>query len=239
MKPELKRLIAFLGVETATVSHIERMVSAAGGFLGILCVATVTPLWVDWAGTTVLLASLGASSVLLFAVPHGQLSQPWAVIGGHLLSAAIGVTCARWVPNAALAAAAAVGLSILVMYYLRCLHPPGGATAFAAVIGGEATRVLGYQFLVTPVLVDTVLIVAVAVVFNAFFSWRRYPAALSAGRAKSMPVEGGEPGAISHEDFVFALSQIDSFVDVSEEDLVRIYQLATGHSRATARGRSD
>ena len=235
MKPNLKSLTLYLGVESATVSHTERIVSAAGGFLGILCVATVTPLWVDLAGTTLLLASMGASAVLLFAVPHGQLSQPWAVIGGHLLSAFIGVTCARWVPHPAFAAAAAVGLSILVMYYLRCLHPPGGATAFAAVIGGDATRALGYQFLVTPVLVDTALIVSVAVLFNAFFPWRRYPSALSGGRVQNMPEAGrGEPGAISHEDFVFALSQIDSFVDVSEEDLVRIYRLATRHSRESS-----
>ncbi len=239
MKTDSRGLIGLLGIETAPVSHAERVISAAGGFLGILCVATVTLLWLERSGAAMLLASMGASAVLLFAVPHGQLSQPWAVFGGHVLSAFIGVTCARWVPDLALAAACAVGLAILGMYYLRCLHPPGGATAFAAVIGGESTRALGYQFVLTPVLVDAVIILAVAVAFNAFFSWRRYPAALIKGKATTGPV--GKPpglGTISHEDFVYALSQIDSFVDISEDDLLRIYELATGHSRDKNAGRS-
>jgi len=230
----LKRLFEILGIESAPVSNAERIVSAVGGFLGILCIAMLTPLWVSGEGAAVLLASMGASAVLLFAVPHGQLSQPWAVFGGHVLSAIIGVSCARWVQDVALASACAVGLAILAMYYLRCLHPPGGATAFAAVIGDESTRALGYQFVVTPVMADAVIILAVAIAFNAFFSWRRYPLLL-ARKAATAAVDStrGEPGAISHEDFVFALSQIDSFVDVSEEDLLRIYKLATDHSKGT------
>ena len=80
--------------------------------------------------------SMGASAVLLFAVPHSALGQLWNVIGGHLISAAIGVACYQWLPSNGIAAGASVGLAIGAMYYTRCIHPPGGATALAAVIGG-------------------------------------------------------------------------------------------------------
>ena len=122
---------------------------------------------------------MGASAVLLFAVPHGALSQPWNVFGGHVLSAIIGVSCAMLFSNEIIAASAAVGIAIGVMHYLRCIHPPGGATALAAVIGGEATHALGYQFVITPVLINALVMLAVAVAFNFAFPWRRYPAWLA------------------------------------------------------------
>lgn len=121
---------------------------------------------------------MGASAVLLFAVPHGQLSQPWSVFGGHILSAIVGVTCARWIPNEMLAASTAVGAAIGVMYYLRCIHPPGGATALVAVIGGEGIHSLGYQFVITPILINVCVMLVVAVLYNYLFAWRRYPISL-------------------------------------------------------------
>ncbi|MFX8373896.1 HPP family protein, partial [Acinetobacter baumannii] len=80
--------------------------------------------------------SMGASAVLLYAVPHGALSQPWAVLAGHAVSAVAGVAAARNISDPALAAAVAVGTAILAMHYLRAIHPPGGATALTAVVGG-------------------------------------------------------------------------------------------------------
>lgn len=129
---------------------------------------------------------MGASAVLLFAVPHGQLSQPWPVLGGHLISAFIGVACAKWIPNLTLAAPVAVALAIGAMHYLRCIHPPGGATALTAVIGGPALRALGFHYVVTPVLLDTLAILLVAVLFNGFFAWRRYPAVLATQHARPL-----------------------------------------------------
>ena len=89
--------------------------------------------------------SVGTSAVLLFAVPHSALGQLWNVIGGHLISAAIGVACYQWLPSNGIAAGASVGLAIGAMYYTRCIHPPGGATALAAVIGGQNIHALGYR----------------------------------------------------------------------------------------------
>ena len=92
-----------------------------------------------------IVTSMGASVVLLFAVPHSALGQLWNVIGGHLISAAIGVACYQWLPSNGIAAGASVGLAIGAMYYTRCIHPPGGATALAAVIGGQNIHALGYR----------------------------------------------------------------------------------------------
>ena len=147
-----------------------------------------------------------------------------------MISAAIGVACARLLPDPLVATGAALGLAIGAMHYLRCIHPPGGATALAAVLGGEQVRALGFGFVVAPVLVNVLVVLALAVGFNAFFSWRRYPVHLARRSVEAKPASDAY-GPISHEDFVYALTQMDSFIDVSEEDLLRIYALATGRHR--------
>jgi CBS domain-containing membrane protein len=205
------------------LSHAERLISILGSFTGILLVLEFSGRVLDFHGAAFVVASLGASAVLLFAVPHSPLSQPWPMLGGQLASAAIGVTCARVLPDPFLAAPLAVALAIGAMHLLRCLHPPGGATALVAVVGGEPVRALGYGFLITPVLVNVLIILLVAFLANYPFPWRRYPARLA--RLAAAPAVG-EKCLITHSGLVYALSQIDSFIDVSEEDLVRIYHLA-------------
>lgn len=217
--------LRMLGIDVSPVSHAERIVSGIGGFAAIFSILYVAQLSLGVHHPGLLVASMGASAVLLFAVPHGPLSQPWNVFGGHLVSAIIGVTCAKLIGNQLVAAAAAVGVAISAMYYLRCIHPPGGATALSAVVANDAVHALGYQFVLTPVMLDVAVILAVALSFNFFFKWRRYPAYLQ--KRMAAPSTVPEKSAISHADFVYALSQIDSFIDINEEDLLRIYDLAT------------
>lgn len=217
----------FLDLTAGPVSHTERLVSTLGGGLSIITILAVSTYHLGTTDALLIVPSMGASAVLLFAVPHGALSQPWNVLGGHLVSALIGVSCYRLVPDVPLAAGLAVGLAIGAMHYLRCIHPPGGATALAAVIGGNATHVLGYGYVFTPVLENALVILLVAVTFNYFFRWRRYPAWLAA-RGTPPPQTDRQP--IDHADLVAALAQIDSYIDVSEQDLLRIYELATGQA---------
>lgn len=212
-------------------SHGEKWISAIGGFLGILAVLWISGSVLDHHGAAMVIASMGASAVLLFAVPHGVLSQPWPVLGGHLVSAFIGVGSAQHIADPSLAAAVAVGLAIGVMYYLRCLHPPGGATALVAVLGGESVAELGYGFLITPVLENVLVILAVAVVANLPFRWRRYPVGF-ANPGAEVEATAEEKAMIAHSDLVYALSQLDSFIDVSEQDLIRIYTLAVHNSHS-------
>ena len=124
------------------------------------------------------------------------------------------------------AASASVGLAIGAMYFARCIHPPGGATALAAVIGSEQLHDLGYAYGYEPILLNAVTILLVAIVFNGLFRWRRYPAHLHV-REKTVKSEFPGVAPIKHEDFVYALSQIDTFVDITEEDLLKIDELAT------------
>jgi len=230
----MKKLYEILGITQTPVSHAEKIVSAIGGFVSIFCIYYVSQLLVGPVAGAIIVASMGASAVLLFAVPHGQLSQPWPVIGGHLISACIGVSCAKYIPNTVLAASLAVGVSIAVMYYLRCVHPPGGATAISAVIGGETVHELGYQFVVTPIMLNVVIILVVAVTFNYLFRWRRYPAFLRDREISKQPASPSSSASsqIAHEDFVYALSEIDSFIDINEHDLLRIYDIVTRKTQA-------
>jgi len=219
-----------LGIDASPVSHTERIVSGIGGFAAIFSILYFAQLSLGVHHPGLLVASMGASAVLLFAVPHGPLSQPWNVFGGHLVSAIIGVTCAKLIGSQLVAAAAAVGIAISAMYYLRCIHPPGGATALSAVVASDAVHALGYKFVLTPVMLDVGVILSVALVFNFLFKWRRYPAYLQ--KRMATPSTMPEMPAISHADFVYALSQIDSFIDINEEDLLRIYDLATQRHQA-------
>ena len=223
---------ALLGVEGVPLTLRERLVSALGGLIAILTLFVVSGWLLGAQAALTVVASSGASPVLLFSQPHGSLSQRWTVFGGHVVSALIGVTCAQWLDDPFLAGALAVGLAIAAMHLLRCLHPPGGATALVSVIGGPAITGLGYGFVLAPVALNATLLVLLAVLLNAPFAWRRYPAHLNRWRRSSASVE--EKPAIRHEDFVYALSQLDTYVDVSEDDLLRIYALATGRQSPDA-----
>jgi len=227
MNPMIERWFGRLGVEQILTSHGERLISATGGFVAILAVVAISHWTLDAHGAMALIASMGATAVLIFAVPHGTLSQPWPVLGGHAISATLGVACATWIGDPVLAAPLAVGLAIVAMHYLRCLHPPGGATALTAVIGGDVVHAMGFQFVFTPVLLNVAVLLAYGIAFNAPFSWRRYPASLAPRRRAA-----AEPEGLGSADLEWALRQMDSYIDVSEEDLKRLITLAQQHARA-------
>lgn len=220
----MSKLLSLLGIERIPVTHTERLVATGGAFVGIYALFLCGSVFLPPDAVLMMTASMGASAVLLFAVPHGPLSQPWALIGGHLISAAVGVTVMKIVPDPAAAGALAVALAVTAMHYGRCIHPPGGATALAAVIGGPAVHHLGYMYLVTPVLLNVLVLLGVTIAYNALFAWRRYPAALH--RTPALP-HAPLPARISHDDFMRALRQMDLFIDISEEEFLEICSRAT------------
>lgn len=226
---DLNHFKSLLGIELNEVSYREKFVSMSGGLISIMVLLLMTERVLHLSGAAAVIASMGASAVLLFAVPHGQLSQPWPVIAGHVFSAAIGVSCARLIHSPELAAALAVCLSIGAMHQFKCIHPPGGATALTAVLGGGTIHEMGFRFVLFPVLANCLLMVGIAVAFNAFFEWRRYPAFLSRRETPAVP------GTPSHEEIVQALRSIDSFVDVNEDDLIHLSRiLAAKRAAGTA-----
>ncbi|MBH9576238.1 HPP family protein [Inhella sp. 1Y17] len=146
----------------------ERARAALGALLGLLATALITA-WLAPASPW-LVAPLGASAVLVFAVPASPLAQPWAVLGGNGLSALVGVVVMQLGLAAPLAAALAVALAIGTMFVLRCLHPPGGAAALLMVLSG----ITDPRFALLPVAVNSVLLVLVGMAYHPL-TGRRYP----------------------------------------------------------------
>jgi len=206
-----------------TVSRREIALGALGALLGLGSAA--------WFSQHMLaglnpwfIAPMGASAVLLFAVPSSPLAQPWSIVGGNLVAALIGVTCARWVPDVALACALAGALAIAAMFRLRCLHPPSGAVALTAVLGGPAVHALGYAFVLWPVAIDSLLLLMAALVFNVS-TRRRYPhrppAPAPAHLTRDVP-----PSArvgLTMQDLHAALEARGELLDVSEDDLQELF----------------
>jgi CBS domain-containing membrane protein len=226
----LRQLAALIGVEHDLTSHPEKWIAALGALLSITAVAFVSFSVVDGGGAGLIIASMGASAVLLFVVPHGALSQPWPLVGAHVLSALVGVACREWVPVPWLAAAVAVSLSIVLMQYLRCVHPPGGATALVAVIGGTQIEALGYGYVLQPVLVNVSAMLLVALVFNNLFPWRRYPALLMRRKQPDAIARAERHLELTQEDFEAAMRTLNTFVDISTEDLVELVDRARQHA---------
>ncbi len=189
----------------------ERWRAAFGAALGILVAGGVS----RWVGGNLgivpwLAAPLGASAVLVFAVPGSPLAQPWSVIGGNTLSAFVGLACARAIGDTASAAAVAVAGAIAVMFLLRCLHPPGGATALLAVL----MHATDPRFALLPILLNSALLVLVAVVYNTA-TGRRYPHRQAPSAAPAPPAGS----RFSAADLDAALAHYNQVLDVSRDDL--------------------
>lgn len=221
--------------QATTATRAERLRAVAGALVGLF----VTYILSEMAGAgsmpLTLVAPMGASAVLLFCVPASPLAQPWSVIGGNTISALVGIACARIVHEPMLAAPLAGAVAIFVMFMLRCLHPPSGAVALTAVLGGPAVQAAGFQFALLPVGLNSALIVLVALVFNNL-TGRRYPhtqqSALRNVHATRDPVPTARLG-FTTADLDAALARYGQVLDVSRDDLEGI--LLETEMRAYAR----
>jgi len=139
-----------------------------GAFIGIYLVSILSRLThTNPLDSLFLVGSFGASAVLIYGAPQVEFAQPRNLLGGHIISAAIGVTIYKYVPlDVALLGALAVSLSIVAMHFTRTLHPPGGATALIAVIGSAEVHSIGYQFVATPIATGALVMLTVALVVN-------------------------------------------------------------------------
>ena len=204
------------------VDSKERWRAFMGAAFGILVTALVSSFLVDTAiPATWLVAPMGASAVLVFAVPASPMAQPWAVLGGNTISALAGITCASYIGDPAWAAAIGVGLAIALMFSLRCLHPPGGATALLAVI----LHATSYRFALFPVLVNSLLLVSAGVLYNNL-TGRAYPHA----QRPPPPPEPAAPARFSAADMDAALAHYNQVLDVSRDDLDELLHLAESAS---------
>lgn len=163
------------------------------------------------------IAPMGASSVLLFAVPASPLAQPWNLVVGNTLAALLGVTCALFIPNLTQAFSLAVALSIILMMSTDSLHPPSGAVAITAVLGGSAVHDLGYYFVLFPVLLNSILLLIIAIVFNRLVG-KSYPQTTQINTRTSDP-SPTQKATIRPSDIQQALEKQTQLLDISEYDL--------------------
>lgn len=158
------------------MDHKEHMWSFLGAFAGIGLIAFIQSQLLTRYENIFLIGSFGASSVLIYGAIQSPLAQPRNLIGGHVISALIGVTVFKLLPDIIwLTAPMAVALSIVAMQITKTLHPPGGATALIAVTGTQKITALGYMYVLSPVLSGCLILFAVALVFNNMTANRRYP----------------------------------------------------------------
>ncbi len=174
-----------------------------------------------------LIGPTGASAVLLFALPSSPLAQPWSVIGGNTLSALVGVICTQWLGATWLAAALAVAGAIALMLAARCLHPPGGAMALTAVLGGPVIEEAGFGYVLAPVALNSVLLLATALLFHNA-TRHRYPR-----RPEVVPMATAPAVAelgVTAADIDYALQGEDELLDIAREDLEALLLRAERHA---------
>lgn len=164
------------GQSPPRVGFAEVCWSWIGSFIGIAAVALLHYRLVDRNGLLMLIGSFGASAVLIYGAIRSPLAQPRNLLGGHIISAFIGVTASQWFGGQPwLAAAVAVSTSIALMHLTKTLHPPGGATALIAVIGGDSVHNLGYLYVLMPAALGAGVMLVVALIVNNIPKTRKYP----------------------------------------------------------------
>ncbi len=206
----------------------DRILACLAAIAGIALTGAVTHFVLGPDAQLLLVAPLGASAVLVFAVPASPLAQPWPLIGGNTISALVGVAVAQIVPDPMLAAGCAVGLAIAAMSLTRTLHPPGGAMALTAVIGGAAVHDAGFIFALAPACLNSVLLGAAAWTFHRF-SGHTYPHV-----AKPMTrIDVPTAAPLIHEiDIDAAIAEMGDAFDINRADLHRLLQLAERNAQA-------
>lgn len=162
-KKLVKRYAFYLGGDQPLVAWPERLRSVLGAFIGLMLVFTTAKYLGELSGIDEwLMASLGASALLVFALPGSPMAQPWAVIAGNTVSALIGISCFHLIGQPLLALPAAAALSILGMFVLRCLHPPAAAVALIVVLG----HIGSYRYAFFPVMVDSILLILAGAAYS-------------------------------------------------------------------------
>jgi CBS-domain-containing membrane protein len=171
------RLVRNIFHTETLVDHKEHFWTFIGSFVGIALIGLLNSHYFTASDNMFLIGSFGATSVLIFGITNSPLAQPRNLIGGHLISAIIGVTLHRLIPNELwLSSALSVSLSIVLMQITKTLHPPGGATSLIANIGSYKIQQLGYYFVLVPVLSGVVILLLIAIVVNNLRPNKSYPA---------------------------------------------------------------
>ncbi|WP_337187115.1 HPP family protein [Phenylobacterium sp.] len=205
----------------------EAVRAAVGAGLGVVVCGLLARAAVDGGPslTPLLVAPVGASAVMVFAIPASPLAQPRSVIGGNTLAAVVGVACGLTFREPALAAAVAVGGALMVMALLGCLHPPGGAIALGAALAGSSSQPVGFDHALIPVGLCSVLLVALAIVYGRL-TGHAYPhrAPARANRHRTRDAPAAQRLGYTPADLDRALAQYGELLDVDRDDLDALFR---------------
>ena len=216
MKYFFKTLIAIFLPEASSVSWSERFRSVLGVILGLLSMISLGLLLTSYGDASPwIVASMGASAFLLFVLPSSPMAQPWAVIGGSCVSALVGVICTLFIHELIFLIPLSVGLAILTMFALRCLHAPAAALALLIPLSG----LTDFYFVLFPVLGNAVLLVLCAVIYNSL-TGKPYPNRPKA-LVDSSPLQKRDR-QIEDEEIDAVLERYNQVLDISKNDLANL-----------------
>ena len=201
---------------------IQKCYAALACLMAIFLTATVTQLYAI-ENTGILVASMGASAVLLFVVPSSTMAKPWPFAAGQMISALVGIYVAHYEADFVRASALAVGLSVLLMLLLRCLHPPGAATALASIHNTVNAELPDFSFLLMPVGINVVIMLMIALLVNRLILPRlqveknQSPAHLTTKNNQHSDLLG-----INTNDIEQVIQRFDKFLDIGTDDLCQL-----------------
>jgi CBS domain-containing membrane protein len=211
-------------IEPVRLSLKEKAIVTLACFIAIAVTSYISHRYANL-HTATLIASMGASAVILFVMPSSPLAQPWQFVGGQLTSALSGIFCAFYVPDQTLSAALAVSLAVMIMLLLRCLHPPGAATALSPVLSDLEKPTLDLGFLLQPVGINILMMLVMAYTINRFVLRRNYPT------TSQTPVQSDDNPSnrlnklvdINEQDVKQAVLDFDQYLDIGTDVLLQIF----------------
>ncbi|CAN7518595.1 HPP family protein [Pseudomonas sp. LjRoot277] len=182
-----------------------------------------------------LIGPLGASAVLLFAVSSGALAQPWSILGGYLSAGVVSLLVAHVLGRTLGSACLAAGMALILMCWLRCLHPPAGALALLLVLADPATIALDWKAL-GPVMLSGSTMLLSALAYNNL-TRIRYPKRASEPVSR-VPADRPptDSQAITAQDLKLALADMEAFFDVTPEDLEQLIHASELHAKRRSIG---
>lgn len=214
-------------------SHLSEMaLSVSGVFIAMVAVVIMMDWFSDGIYAWFVIASMGASGIILFSTPHAPMAQPWAVIVGQMLAGICGLASWSLLDNPMLAVPVAVASTLLFMLLFKARHAPGGATALFIALGTIEVETLGWSLLWLSLLPSVLTLVFMAVLLNAPFKWRRYPY----GIFKKTQAEPEKTADITHEDLVYASEKMQGYFEMSEAEFMQLYRAARQHHKTTRPG---
>jgi len=225
---KLKELLSSFAPGFDATPLAEKFRSAASVMAGILLLGWMLHFLFPGTGYVgpSLLPSMAAAALLVYAVPHSPMAQPWPLVMGNLISGVVGVACALLLPDTLWAVSCGAGLSVLAMHLTRSLHPPGAATALFMVLNAPVFQQHGWFWSAGVVLANVMLTLLLALIINNLLHRGRYPV-----RRHHAPVKSATGTTLTEADVEWALQQMEGVTDVSEEDLLEIFRLACEHAQ--------